>query len=224
MRDETRPRPYRKRKRADREEETRRRITEAAVELHGTVGPARTKVTDIAERAGVSRMTVYNHFPTDAHLMAACSAHWAAANPLPDLSGWGEIADPSERVHVGLSELYAWYRGAESMMGNILRDAPIMAPLGEIMEGFWWPYVEEAVRVLAAGWPPTASEKGDLQAALRLMVEFCTWQVLSRAARDDEHAAELALRMVTGACGASSSHATSASSSSVSAAHSGSPS
>src|SRR5690606_11521663 len=72
-----RPRPYRKRQRALAEEATRLRITEAAVELHGSVGPARTTVTEIAERAGVSRMTVYKHFPSDRDLFVACSTHWA---------------------------------------------------------------------------------------------------------------------------------------------------
>ena len=79
-------RPYRKVARAKREEETRRRITEAVVELHGTLGPANTKITEVAKLAGVSRMTVYNHFPTEVALFVACSTHWASLNPFPDTS------------------------------------------------------------------------------------------------------------------------------------------
>src|ERR671916_835251 len=43
------PRKYEMKRRAERVQETRRRITEAAVELHQTVGPARTTVSVIAD-------------------------------------------------------------------------------------------------------------------------------------------------------------------------------
>ena len=81
-------RKYEKKRRAELEAETRRRITEAAVELHGTVGPARTSISAVAERAGVRRSTVYRHFPDEAALFDACSSHWAAANPVPDMAAW----------------------------------------------------------------------------------------------------------------------------------------
>ena len=81
-------RRYRKRRRAELEDETRRRITEAAVELHGTVGPARTTISAVAERAGVQRATLYRHFPDEEALFDACSSHWAAQHPLPDLADW----------------------------------------------------------------------------------------------------------------------------------------
>src|SRR3954462_2336543 len=101
-------RPYRKRARAAQEEETRRRITESTVYLHGTVGPAHTSISAIAERAGVRRSTVYRHFPDEATLFAACSGHWREANPTPDLAAWAEIGDSGERLRHGLGELYAF--------------------------------------------------------------------------------------------------------------------
>src|SRR5919112_1013085 len=91
-------RTYQKKRRAELEAETRRRITETAVDLHGTVGPSRTSISAIAEHAGVRRSTVYRHFPDEAALFAACSAHWEAANPPPDLAAWGVIHDPDERL------------------------------------------------------------------------------------------------------------------------------
>src|SRR3954447_2484557 len=91
-------RKYEKKRRAELEEETRRRITETAVELHGTVGPARTSISAIAERAGVRRSTVYRHFPDEEALFHACSSHWANANPLPDPAPWEAIDDPDERL------------------------------------------------------------------------------------------------------------------------------
>src|SRR5690349_24354032 len=103
-------RPYRKKKRAELEEETRRRITKSAVDLHGTVGPAHTSMSAVAERAGVRRSTLYRHFPDEASLFEACSGHWSAANPPPDLSAWAAIEDPDERLRVGLREMYAYWR------------------------------------------------------------------------------------------------------------------
>ena len=91
-------RPYRKKRRAELEAETRRRITESAVDLHGTIGPSRTSMSAVAERAGVRRSTLYRHFPDEAALFEACTAHWHAANPPPDLGGWAAIEDPDERL------------------------------------------------------------------------------------------------------------------------------
>src|SRR5947207_11330868 len=91
-------RPYRMRRRAELEDQTRRRITESAVALHEELGPARTSVTAIAERAGVRRSTVYRHFPNEDVLFGACSSHWRAENPAPDPRGWSAIADPAERT------------------------------------------------------------------------------------------------------------------------------
>src|SRR5436190_10137103 len=113
MSDQTRP--YRKRRRAELEEDTRRRITESAVELHGTLGPSRTTVSAVAEHAGVRRSTVYRHFPDEMALFAACTAHWQAENPAPDLGSWAAIEDPDERLRRALRELYAFYRRTERM-------------------------------------------------------------------------------------------------------------
>jgi AcrR family transcriptional regulator len=193
-------RPYRKKKRAESEEETRRRITEAAVELHGTVGPAKTSVTDIARLAGVSRMTVYNHFPTETELFTACSKHWATLNPLPDPQCWQSIADPARRLRCALRELYAWYALNEGMLGNVLRDTQLIPALAEIMEGFWEGWVVEVVRVLAHGWSRPETE--ELPAALRLATDYGTWRALSRAGLDPERAADMVGRMVEGTSGA----------------------
>ena len=189
-------RPYHKTERARQEADTRRRITEAAVELHRTVGPANTKITDVAELAGVSRMTVYNHFPTEVDLFVACSTHWATQNPFPDPARWAAIDDPSERLVSALEELYGWYGLKEDMLGKVFRDAPVVPSLAEVMDGFWSAYVEELVRTLAHGWPAGGDADVVLQPTLRLVVDFGTWRVLTGAGLDYGHAAELAARMV----------------------------
>ena len=136
------PRRYEMKRRAEQVERTRLRITEAAVELHGTIGPARTTITAIAERAGVDRLTVYRHFPTEDALFAACSAHWLGAHPYPDPAPWAAIADPRARLAGALGDLYAWYRENHTMMERVLGDAadgPVphgsTGPLGCLQRG-----------------------------------------------------------------------------------------
>lgn len=190
-------RPYRKRKRAASEEETRRRITEAAVEMHGTVGPANTKVTELAERAGVSRMTVYNHFPTEVDLFRACSSHWAAENPFPDPERWLRHQDPRARLGAGLAELYVWYDQKQDMLGKVLLDAPRLPSLREFMEQQWAGFMDGAVDALARGWSEDQGLTGrELRAALRLAVDFNTWRLLTDAGITPESAAELFARMI----------------------------
>src|SRR5947199_9408315 len=111
MADQTRP--YRKKRRAEHEEQTRLRITEAAEDLHGTLGPSRTSISAVAARAGVRRSTVYRHFPDEAALFAACSSHWAALNPPPDLEAWAAILDAEARLASALLQLYGYYPRTE---------------------------------------------------------------------------------------------------------------
>ena len=127
-------RTYELKRRAERQDETRRRIVAAAVELHTTVGPARTSVAAIAERAGVTRPTVYAHFPDDRTLLLACSGHVREQVPPPGLDGWRSIADPDERLQSALAELYAYYERLETLLENVQRDALTM-PLVAVMNG-----------------------------------------------------------------------------------------
>src|SRR3954469_9746947 len=119
-------RPYKKKRRAELEEQTRLRITESAMELHGTVGPSRTSISAVAERAGVRRSTVYRHFPDEEALFTACSSHWAQLNPPPDIGAWAAIEDPGKRLRTALGELYAFYESTEQMMDNLIRDEDLV--------------------------------------------------------------------------------------------------
>ena len=192
-------RSYRKVARAEREAETRERITSAAVELHEALGPANTRITDVAKRAGVSRMTVYNHFPTEVDLFMACSTHWARANPFPDPGAWSRVEDVDQRLSTALSELYAWYDLKRGMLGKVFRDTPVLPSLGEVMGELWDPYVEQIVEVLATGWQVEAARSDSLRAALRLVVDFQTWRSLADGGLSGAAASELASRMVLSA-------------------------
>lgn len=120
------PRPYRKSKRAEDEERTRARIVDAAESLHGTVGPARTTVSAIAEHAGVTRATVYRHFPDDEALFLACSAQWLSRQRLPDPDAWRRHHQPLPRLRAGLADLYRYYRAAEPMLTLVRRDVEVV--------------------------------------------------------------------------------------------------
>ena len=189
-------RRYELRERARQQESTRLRITEAAVHLHGTVGPAKTTVSEVAKRAGVQRMTVYNHFATDADLFDACSSHWLGTNPPPDFTRWRDIEDPQERIRVALGEIYAYYRRGESMLENVLRDAELVPALGSIMDQKWWPAIQGMVDVLAGNTKPEARTDLCRRATLRLALDFATWRTLTRSGLDDDAAARLAVRFV----------------------------
>src|SRR3954467_6362870 len=119
-------RAYELKKRAERQDETRRRITEAAVALHEEVGPAKTTVAEIARRAGVQRLTVYNHFPEDIDLLGACQAHWLTLHPPPDAEALSAVPDAAQRLRLGLGGLYGWFRETEAMTAHVERDASLV--------------------------------------------------------------------------------------------------
>src|SRR3954470_9710893 len=123
-------RSYRLRARADGMDRTRARITQAAIELHGSIGPAATTMSAVAERAGVTRATLYRHFPNEETLFKACSAEWRSANPAPHPDLWTTVSDPYDRLRTALPTLYGWYRSAEAMRSNLLRDLAVLpAPI-----------------------------------------------------------------------------------------------
>ena len=115
--------------------DTRRRIVEAAIELHQTVGPARTSISDVAARAGVQRQTYYRHFPDDRALFTACTGLYLERAPLPDPEAWRETHGAEARLRRGLNELYGYYSANEPMFGNVIRDAEISPLVREMIDG-----------------------------------------------------------------------------------------
>jgi AcrR family transcriptional regulator len=188
-------RTYRKRRRAELEDETRLRITEATMHLHETVGPAKTTVSGIAEVAGVQRATVYRHFPDDAALIAACSAHWMSLNPAPDLARWAAIDDVDERLRIAVGEVYDWYERTEPMIARLLRDRASVPPLDQRLGGRD-AYFAAAVETLVRGRPERGRRRGRVRAAIAHMLEFETWRSLVRRQRlSHEEAIDLVLRL-----------------------------
>jgi AcrR family transcriptional regulator len=171
---------------------TRERITRAAVELHGTIGPAATTMSAVAELAGVTRATLYRHYPNEEALFKACSSDWLAANPRPDPTGWAAIADPVRRLGAALDELYSYYRSTERMRSNLLRD---IAVIPEMFRPGILAFPTATVEVLAAGWPGPSGE-GMRRAAIGHAVGFETWRSLAAEGLTDAQASDLMVRFV----------------------------
>lgn len=177
-------RPYRLGKRADKQEETRQRIVEAAVELHSTLGPAQTTVAQIAERAGVQRHTYYAHFPEERDLFLACSGHALARDPLPDVAAWGALPPGRERIRRGLEALYGWYARNAEMAACVIRDAEHHALTREITELRMMPTFVAAHETLGEGLGDRA------RALLGVALDFACWRSLG-ATHDATQAAAL---------------------------------
>jgi len=189
-------RTYTKRRRAEAEQQTRQQITEAAVELHGSVGPARTTISAIADRAGVQRATVYRHFPDEEALFEACSGHYAAMNPPPDPTPWGAIADSAARLRQALSEVYAFYGRTEPMLENVTRDIPFVPAMAKPLARRR-AYLESVIEAIVAGRPERGHARRRVKAAVGHATSFATWQSLVRQQGvDDAEAVAMMAAMV----------------------------
>lgn len=188
------PRTYTLKRRAEQQADTRRRIVEAAVELHSSLGPARTPLSMVAERAGVQRHTLYAHFPDERSLLLACSGLAAERDPLPDAEPWRAIADRRERLRAGLRAVYDWYGRNAERAACVLRDAEHHALTKEISQMRMAPYMRAYREVLGAALDTNG------HAMLGLMLGFYTWRSLVRESGLEQGAAvEVAVRAIEGA-------------------------
>jgi AcrR family transcriptional regulator len=187
----TQKRKYELKARAEAQERTRQRIAAAASALHEEVGVGKTTVADIARRAGVQRLTVYNHFADLSELLPACSTHWLSLHPPPDFQPAFELADPRERVKRVLTDLYAWYRENEAMQLRVQGERATVPELEEWMAKTSDATFAELAGGLAAGFGLRGKRAEGPRAHLALAVDFWTWRRLSREGLDDEAAAEL---------------------------------
>lgn len=187
----TKKRAYTKVRRAAAEEETRLRIVEALIELHAEIGPARTTVSAVAERAGVERLTVYRHFPHELAMLRACSSLYMERNPPPAPRSFDAV-QPLVAVRTTLASVYAWYRNNEAMFSNVLADAERMPSLREPTAEIAG-YVDTLASELDRLFDGRSAQR---RATLHHALEFSTWQSLSRLARSDRAAADIAASWV----------------------------
>ncbi|MDY0872173.1 TetR/AcrR family transcriptional regulator [Dongia rigui] len=167
-------RPYQQKRRAELTAETRRRIVEAAIELHTDIGPGRTTISMVAERAGVQRHTFYAHFPDERSLLMACSGEAMARDPLPDAGPWRELARPKARLKTGLKALYDWYGRNADLTACVLRDAEYHELVRDISALRWGPGMARIIEVLGEGLEPRQIP------LLHLALSFHSWRSLVR--------------------------------------------
>jgi AcrR family transcriptional regulator len=189
----TEKRRYELKARAESQQATRDRIAAAAAELHEEVGVAKTTVADIARRAGVQRLTVYNHFPDLDALLPACTAHYLREHPRPDLAAAFAAATPAERVRVALEALYRWYRENAVMQRRVQGERASVPELDAWLARSSDVALAELADGLSAG-----IERRQARALARLALDFGTWQRLDRDGLDDAAAAELMAAVVAG--------------------------
>jgi AcrR family transcriptional regulator len=190
-------RRYRMGRRQEALDETRQRIAAAAFELHGEIGPSRTTISAIAERAGVQRHTVYNHFPDLESLFRACTAHGMSVMGIPEAEPWRTIPDPVERLRYGLNALYRVYRTNARPLGTILRDLPVFADVGGDEE--FTDRMSELFETLADGWPEDDPQQAVRTSAIGHAMRFETWQSLTDGGLTDDQARDLMVQLVVGA-------------------------
>ena len=188
-------RKYELKERARRQEATRRRIVQAAVDLHTSVGASRTTVSAIAERAGVERHTFYAHFPDERSLFRACSLHWRALHPRPDAAPWLGLDDTERQLRGVLSDLYAWYEEVEPELEVLIRDASVVPIQAEMLSESSERTVQLATDV-ARAWP----RRKTVRAAIGHALAFETWRSLVRSqGLSRKQAVDAMLRFVQGA-------------------------
>jgi AcrR family transcriptional regulator len=194
-------RRYELKARADSQRRTREQIVRATMELHQEVGPAQTTIAEIARRAGVQRLTVYNHFPDEQELFGACQADWLTLHPLPDLTAALAHPDPVEQVRAVLHGYYGWYRETKSMSEHVQRDRSSVTPLDEVLRQTADSGLGHLADTLAAGFKDRGRVAAHRRALIGLALDFWTWRSLDREGLHDDAAAAVMAQAV--ACAAS---------------------
>jgi AcrR family transcriptional regulator len=194
-------RKYELKARAESQRRTRERIVEATMELHEEVGPARTTVAEIARRAGVQRLTVYNHFPEDEELFRACGGHWMSLHPRPDLSEALAVSEPKRRAREVLEAFYGWYRANESMVERIQRDRNLIPALDSVVRDSTDAPLAQLAEALAGGFGANARKAAAARTLARVALEFWTWRRLAHEGLTDAAAARLMADAVACASG-----------------------
>ena len=199
----TKSRPYTMRRRAELADLTRQRITEAAVRLHTTVGPARTSIAAIAAEAGVTRLTVYRHFADLDAVFVACMAHWGATNPRPDAAAWAAIPNLEQRARQAFGELYRWYRDHVDDLYPIDRDVAAIPVSAQQAREAGYQWTADALLAGSGGAGAGAEPDRDgrvRRAVARHLIDFRTWWSLVRQGDlDDDEAVEVAVRLLVAA-------------------------
>ncbi len=194
----TKKRSYRLSARAESQAETRLRIVEAAVALHEKLGPAQTPLTAIAEKAGVTRLTLYRHFPDEAAIFAACTAHWGALHPFPDAALWDGIKDPAARAAAALAAHYDYYSETRRMWFVVYRDVSLVKPIQPVLVQVH-AHLGEVAESLAAAFRARGAVLRDIAVTLHHALTCATWVSLEERGLDTRAKVALVAHWLEGA-------------------------
>jgi AcrR family transcriptional regulator len=195
LKDQSR-RPDARKTRAEKKADMHRELARAAFELHESIGPSKTTVSAIARKAGVQRLTVYRHFSDEEEVFSACTAYSFEIDPPPSPDHWAAITDPEERLRTALGQLFGYYARKQQLLSNLYRDAemPVVNAALERRRAV----MNQAVNLLAQGWPAASVTNLRLRAAVGHAIEFSTWLSLTKdQGLNDDEAMGLAFAFVT---------------------------
>jgi len=183
------------RQRAEDQQRTRERIVSATAALHGSVGPKNTTISAVAEKAGVQRLTVYRHFPTEESLFLACSSHWLSENPPPDPGDWEEVENAEQRTARALGAIYGYYRRTNSMWRLVYRDIGQVPAMQTPLDAFH-DFLGSIRDDLVAHWQPRGRKSKLLRSTVGHLLRFDTWDSLRSEQIDDKQMVDLGLRWI----------------------------
>jgi AcrR family transcriptional regulator len=186
------PRTYRMTRRAAANAQTRRRIVDAAIALHGEKGILGTSWPDIARRADVALGTVYRHFPSLDQLVPACTSENALRTRPPGPDILVGLTRPEERIGHFVHELFAFYGRTAPWTpraGIDRHQLPVLDTILSRREAGLKALVEETLG-------PLRRRRHALEAALAL-TDFGVWRSLTRSGLSTEAAARLIAEMLT---------------------------
>jgi len=182
-------------RRARDQERTRERIVSATAALHGSVGPSNTTISAVAEKAGVQRLTVYRHFPTEESLFLACSSHWLNENPPPESSEWESETNARQRTAAALDAIYGYYGRTSSMWRLVYRDIDQIPAMQAPLDAFH-DYLAGIRDDLVVRWQPKGRKSVLLKATVEHLLAFGTWDSLSRQQVGEKRMVELGIRWI----------------------------
>jgi AcrR family transcriptional regulator len=193
-------RKYEQKERATSMGRTRDRIIEATLALHSSVGPGRTSIAQIAERAGVQRHTVYRHFPSQQELLEACSQHYWTTHQWRPVECWSDVRDAAS-LQRELTALYGFYEQNQDVIFRTLHDAA-EDPGIEVSLRAYREYVAAVRASLVGSLASSSAGSPDLEVMIEHALAFETWyQLCHGAGATSEQAARLMSKAVTGARG-----------------------
>lgn len=193
-------RSYKMQKRAESRDETRQRIVEATAALHEEIGPRATSIKAIAERAGVQRLTVYRHFPDETAVFKACTQHWLAQHPPPEVADWGDIDDPLEKALSAIHAFQSYYQREQRMWTASYQDVEQVPALQGPMAEFS-AYLDQLVEELTGAFAARGKVRQALRMTLRHLVDFPAWLALERNGVGNKEKLALAKEWLPGVLG-----------------------